>query len=70
MLTLGVVDGLDDATLADVLPGAVADAPPPWLAAAALAEGVELPGRVLTEVGLASLLLQPEQALVLTADAV
>ena len=65
-----VVDGIDEATLKDVLPGAVADAPPPWLAAAALPEGAELPGRVLAEVGLANLLLQPEQALVLTADAV
>ena len=70
VLPLGVVDGIDEATLKDVLPGAVADAPPPWLAAAALPEGAELPGRVLAEVGLANLLLQPEQALVLTADAV
>ncbi|NKX94167.1 alpha-galactosidase [Sanguibacter hominis ATCC BAA-789] len=70
VLPLGVVDGIDDVTLRDVLPGAVADAPPPWLAAAALPEGADLPGRVLAEVGLANLLLQPEQALVLTADAV
>ena len=43
-------------------PGSVQLRPPPWLAG-----GIELPGRVLAEVGLALPVLLPEQALLLTA---
>ncbi|WP_328741926.1 alpha-galactosidase [Flavimobilis rhizosphaerae] len=54
----------------DVLPGAMQDAPPPWLAPERLDAGVELPGRVLTEVGLPMVLMRPEQALLLEVTAV
>jgi alpha-galactosidase len=47
-------------------PRAVPDAPPPWFAAG----GVDLPGAVLSEIGLPMPLLSPQQALVLEVRAV
>ena len=63
---LGGVPGLDPDRLYTVRPIGVPprcmqDAPPPWM----VAGSVTLPGRFLTEAGLPSPLLTPEQALLL-----